>query len=118
MNCEYCGKSFATKGSLARHQGGGQHLVSGQARKWLAAHADAQILDVRTADEFVGGALPGAINLHIGDDDFDLQAARLDRDRPLFVYCANGRRSRHALVRLQALGFEEICHLDGGLRSW
>jgi rhodanese-related sulfurtransferase len=95
-----------------------ENLDSAQARKWLAAHADAQILDVRTAGEFAGGALTGAINLPVGDDDFDLQAARLDRARPLFLYCASGMRSRRALARLKALGFAEIGHLDGGLLSW
>jgi rhodanese-related sulfurtransferase len=95
-----------------------ENLDSAQARKWLAAHADAQILDVRTAGEFAGGALTGAINLPVGDDDFDLQAARLDRARPLFLYCASGMRSRRALACLKALGFAEIGHLDGGLLSW
>jgi rhodanese-related sulfurtransferase len=95
-----------------------ENLDSAQARKWLVAHADAQILDVRTAGEFAGGALPGAINFPVGNDDFDQRAAQLDRNRPLFVYCASGVRSRQALLRLKALGFGELGHLDGGLRSW
>ncbi len=95
-----------------------ENLDAAQARAWLAAHADAQIVDVRTTGEFAGGALPGAINLPVGDDDFDLRAGRLDRTRPLFVYCASGMRSRRALARLKALGFRELGHLDGGLRSW
>jgi rhodanese-related sulfurtransferase len=56
--------------------------------------------------------------LPVGNDDFDLRAAQLDRNRPLFVYCASGVRSRRALLRLKALGFGELGHLDGGLRSW
>lgn len=38
--------------------------------------------------------------------------------KPLLFYCENGYKSLSALSYLNALGFENISHLDGGLASW
>ena len=55
----------------------------------------------------------------LGDAEFEAKVrAQFDPARPVFVYCASGMRSRRALPRLQAIGFGEIGHLDGGYHSW
>jgi rhodanese-related sulfurtransferase len=76
------------------------------------------VLDVRSDKEFAGGALPGAVNLSLGDAVFDEKAGALDRSRPVLVYCAGGFRSRQAVERLKAMGFQDIRHLHRGYLSW
>jgi rhodanese-related sulfurtransferase len=46
----------------------------------------AQLVDVLGADEFEHDHLPGAINIPLKRLDAS-SAARLDRNRPLLVYC-------------------------------
>jgi rhodanese-related sulfurtransferase len=46
----------------------------------------AQLVDVLGADEFEHDHLPGAINIPLKQLDAST-AARLDRDRPVLVYC-------------------------------
>jgi len=46
----------------------------------------AQLLDVLAADEFERDHLPGAINIPLKQLDAT-SAARLDRNRPVVVYC-------------------------------
>jgi rhodanese-related sulfurtransferase len=46
----------------------------------------AQLLDVLAADEFEHDHLPGAINIPLKQLDAT-SAARLDRNRPVVVYC-------------------------------
>jgi len=46
----------------------------------------AQLVDVLAADEFAQDHLPGAINIPLKQLDAT-SAARLDRNRPVLVYC-------------------------------
>ena len=94
------------------------NLDAKEARTWLRSHPDTRILDVRSADEFSNGALPGAVNISIGDPGFDQKVSALDRQQPVLVYCAGGFRSRKAVERLKTLGFENIQHLHRGYMSW
>ncbi|MEP6670342.1 MAG: rhodanese-like domain-containing protein [Chthoniobacter sp.] len=88
------------------------------ARELLQTQTDAQVLDVRSRKEFAGGAVPGAINVSLGDATFRERVADLDRTRPVLVYCAGGFRSRKAVEVLRALGFQSIYHLHRGYHSW
>lgn len=95
-----------------------RNLSAGEANAWLRENPETQVLDVRSAREFSGGALPGAVNISIGDDDFPAKAGALDRTRPVLVYCAGGFRSRKAVETLKRLGFENIQHIHRGYMSW
>lgn len=79
---------------------------------------DVQLVDVRTADEFAEGHLPNAINIDINGDEFELQTAKLDKEKPVMVYCKMGGRSAKAASKLKEQGFKNITDLDGGITSW
>ena len=76
------------------------------------------LLDVRTEDEFRQGHLPGAKSLNYYSDDFKAQLAKLDKDKPVLVYCAVGGRSRATTGMLASLGFKKVYDLEGGIRAW
>ena len=94
------------------------NLHAAEAAAFLRDHPDTQVLDVRSPHEFAAGALPGAVNVSVGDPEFDRKVGALDRSRPVLVYCAGGSRSRKAVPRLKALDFETIRHLHRGYLSW
>ncbi|MGF1534510.1 MAG: rhodanese-like domain-containing protein [Bernardetiaceae bacterium] len=79
---------------------------------------DVQLLDVRTPQEFAVGHLPKAINNNIASPSFVDQAQKLDKNRPVFVYCKTGVRSHQAARELEKLGFREIYDMAGGLVVW
>lgn len=79
---------------------------------------NAQMLDVRTPDEFGKGHIEGADNINWNDKSFAEKVAKLDKDKPLFVYCLAGGRSAAAVKKLNELGFKEIFDLEGGILSW
>lgn len=76
------------------------------------------VLDVRTAQKVAGGTLPGAVNIDFFAPDFTKQLGRLDKTRPVFVYCAVGGRSSQAAQQLQQAGFKTIYNLSGGMQAW
>ena len=63
--------------------------------------ANAVLLDVREADEFRSGHLPGAVNVPLSG----IGRITVPKDRPLFVYCLRGSRSKRAVKALLRMGY-------------
>jgi rhodanese-related sulfurtransferase len=72
------------------------------------------LLDVRTAEEFAAGAIPGSVNVPL-----DSMREELDRmgDGPFVVYCEVGQRGHTATALMQELGMRAR-NLDGGYQTW
>ncbi|MBR7146742.1 MAG: rhodanese-like domain-containing protein [Oscillospiraceae bacterium] len=73
----------------------------------------ALLLDVRGADEYAEGHLPGSVNVAI--QRFGTLTAA--KDTPIFVYCLSGARSRRAAALLTKLGYTDV-HDIGGLMGY
>jgi thioredoxin len=84
----------------------------------IAATPNAQILDVRTPEEYVSGHIDNAANVNWNGTDFVAKAAALDKTKPVFVYCKSGGRSKQAAAKLEELGFTTIYELQGGMLKW
>lgn len=74
---------------------------------------DRLLIDVRTAEEFAAGALPGA--QRIGHEEIAAQIASLapDLDTPIVLYCRSGRRSALAEAGLRDLGYRNLINAGG-----
>ncbi len=64
----------------------------------------AQLVDVRSIDEFNSGHASYAINLPLDD----LDTSRLDKTKSVFVYCASGGRSEMATRALSQQNFDAV----------
>ena len=78
----------------------------------------AQILDVRTPEEYNAEHINNAINVNWNSDDFVSKANKYDKSKPVFVYCLSGGRSAKAAAKLEELGFTTIYDLQGGILKW
>lgn len=84
----------------------------------LITNTDVQLVDVRTPAEFAQGHIADALLIDFKAADFDaLCAERLDKARPVAIYCRSGKRSAAAAQRLVAAGFE-VYNLQGGILEW
>ncbi len=72
------------------------------------------LVDVRSQEEFVAGAIPGAVHLPL--DVLRDRHADLPQDR-LVVHCQAGQRGFTAARLLTQLG-HDVANLDGGYRTW
>ena len=77
--------------------------------------AGAVLLDVRTAEEYTGGHIPGSVNVPLGKLEGVDQIAK--KDTPLFVYCYSGARSASAAAELEGNGYESVRNI-GGIGGW
>ena len=78
------------------------------------------ILDVRRADEFASGHIPGAVNLAnevIGEDDAVVEAVLPDRNQLILVYCRSGNRSKQSSQKLADMGYTNVIEF-GGIQDW
>jgi rhodanese-related sulfurtransferase len=73
------------------------------------------LVDVRTADEYKGGHIPGSINISV--QDLSAKLNKIPKDKPVVVYCRSGSRSASAAQMLLSAGYSEVYDL-GGLMDW
>ena len=77
-----------------------------------------QLVDVRTAEEYMEGHIPGSLNINVKDEQFASCADDLlDKGKDVAVYCRSGRRSRTAAELLVKKGFK-VYNLDKGILNW
>ncbi len=82
------------------------------------ADMGAQIVDVRTPEEFAEGHIARAVNIDVSGANFLEKAeAKLDKSKPVALYCRSGKRSAKAARILSRKGFDVI-NLDGGIIAW
>lgn len=88
--------------------------------EWEKLRKDPQVvvLDVRTAEEFAEGHMPGAVNLDIRGGKFAETLAGLDKSKTYLVHCAVGGRSAKACGQMDGLKFEKVVNLSGGITAW
>ena len=75
------------------------------------------ILDVRTASEFAGGHIPGAINIPNETIGTDAIPQLPNKNQLILVYCRSGNRSKQASEKLVKLGYTNIVEF-GGIIDW
>lgn len=94
------------------------NTIDVQALKMELANGGVQLVDVRTPQEWSTGHIEGAKHIDWFSDDFKAEAGKLDRDKPVRLYCAVGGRSEDARVLLREMGFKDVLDLEGGMNAW
>lgn len=84
----------------------------------LSSTPGAQLVDVRTPGEYNDGHLKGALNINYQGDSFTEEVSKLDKSKPVFVYCQMGGRSAEACNYMSNQGFTEIYDMENGFKSW
>ncbi len=96
---------------------GYKQITMSEAVKMMETEKNYIILDVRRADEFAEGHIPGAINVaneSIGTAEIPELP---DKSQLILVYCRSGRRSKEASEKLVKLGYTNIVEF-GGILDW
>ena len=92
-------------------------VISPKAFKTKMSQPLVTLLDVRTSGEYKSGHLEKAANIDINNNQFEAQCNKLDKAKPVLVYCFSGARSHRAAEMLRRKGFK-VHELDGGIEAW
>lgn len=83
------------------------------------------LVDIREAEEVAAtGTIDTAIHAPRGMIEFYADPASLyhrgefDPKRRVILFCASSGRSALAVKSLQSLGYDNVAHLDGGVKAW
>lgn len=78
------------------------------------------LIDVREADEFAAGHLPGAILVPRGLLEFKLSGtpALSGRDLKVVLYCKTSGRAALAAHTMQSMGYLNVTSIAGGFDAW
>jgi molybdopterin/thiamine biosynthesis adenylyltransferase/rhodanese-related sulfurtransferase len=75
-------------------------------------------VDVREADEWQEGHLPGAVHVPRGNLESRIENVVPDKTQPVVLYCASAARSAFAAKTLEELGYTDVHSLAGGFTDW
>lgn len=93
-------------------------LISPQEMQEISQMEDVQLIDVRTPEEYDEGYIEGFQNIDFFSDTFSQEIEKLDKTKPVIVYCRSGRRSADCAKQLEEKGFVKVYDLEGGIAKW
>jgi len=86
--------------------------------KHLYATKAEQLIDVRTPQEFAKYHIQSAQNIDFRNPNFKKEIEKLDKTKPVLIYCLSGARSKSALSAFREAGFTTVYDLSGGINAW
>jgi thioredoxin 1 len=75
------------------------------------------IIDVRTPEEYESGHITNSVNVDYNAPDFGTNAAKISKEKTVYIYCRSGARSARAATMMRAQGYKVI-ELQGGIIRW
>ena len=76
------------------------------------------LLDVRTPKETSQGMIPGATEIDFYNTGFRKNVSKVEKGKPIIIYCRTGVRSVKAAYILDSLGYTDLYNLKGGYKAW
>lgn len=94
------------------------NLISAEAAQTLLQNENIQLIDIRTPKEFNEARIENAQNIDFLSSTFADNIKKLNKEKPILIYCRSGRRSAKSIKKLLEAGFTEIYDLEGGIIKW
>ncbi|WP_394920120.1 ATP-binding protein [uncultured Robinsoniella sp.] len=76
---------------------------------------DRVIIDIRSRDDFEKETIPGAVNIPL--DGFQVSQLDMNQEKPIYILCHTGERSKDVVDALQLAGYQAF-NIEGGYRSY
>jgi len=93
-------------------------VVSPEEMQTLLKLDDVQFVDVRTPKEHSEGYINGSQNIDFKSPTFDTDILKLNKNKPVILYCKSGGRSAKCSRKMKDAGFTKIYDLQGGISKW
>lgn len=102
------------------HSGFSQTVVNVNATKFneLLQSGRGVTLDVRTPQEYSRGHIANSTLIELSDKELVKKLSLLQKDKPVYLYCLSGSRSRVLANYMIKNGFSQVYNLQQGLIDW
>lgn len=81
-------------------------------------NADITIVDVRTPEEVIKGAVKGSVSIPLDQLETDIESKIPNKNQIIYLYCLSGSRSEVAADLLTNLGYTQAFSMSNGLLMW
>lgn len=110
VSCIFSGCSDKTEGEI--------NLVTAEEMQAIMEMEDVHLVDVRSAKERENGFIKSSQNIDFNSPTFEADIEKLDKSKPVILYCRSGRRSAECAEILIDAGFVKVYDLKGGMTQW
>jgi len=93
-------------------------VVTAEEMQELSQLENVQLVDVRTPEEYKEGYITDFQNINYLSPTFEKEIEKLDKSKPVIVYCKSGDRSAKCAAKMKEKGFIKVYELDGGIAKW
>ena len=101
-----------------------ENLTPAQVQQEVAA-GNATLIDIRDGEELKqNGKIAGSVHASRGmlefyaDPTLPYHKPEFKKDKRIILHCASGGRSALAASTLREMGYENVAHMDGGMKAW
>jgi len=118
ISCLLLAISFTTSCIDSKIDNAEVKLVTAEEMKSILELEDVQLVDVRSEKEFEEEHIVNSQNIDFNSPTFDEDISKLDKEKPVILYCKGGTRSAKCAKKLKEAGFEKVYDLEGGISKW
>ncbi|APY07739.1 thioredoxin [Winogradskyella sp. J14-2] len=118
ISCLLIAINFGTSCVDSKIQDTEVKLVTAEEMQSILELEDVQLVDVRTPKEHNKERIANSQNIDYNSPTFDEDISKLDKAKPVILYCKGGKRSAKCAKKLKEAGFEKVYDLDGGISKW
>lgn len=92
-----------------------RQIAPGTLKEWIKSGKDFLLIDVRQDWEREAYNIGGR---HIPFEEVLAHQSEISKEKDVVLYCEKGIRSSIVIQRLEALGFDNLYNLSGGMKAW
>ena len=93
--------------------------ISGKSWNKLISNKETLVVDARKPFEYDVGTFKNSINPNIQNfRDFPKYLKKIDKAKPVAMFCTGGIRCEKSTAYLKENGFDEVYHLEGGILKY
>lgn len=76
------------------------------------------LVDVRTVNEYKQAHIKGSVNIDWYNRTFEVEIQKLDKTKPILIYCRSGNRTSKTKFAMLGMGFQKVYNLKHGVNDW
>ena len=103
---------------MLKHAKASADAVDVETARALIGGGKAAVIDVRSAEKYEAGHLPGAVNIPLASLGASIDRLPKDHDRAVLMVCDRGNISANGMLYLKSLGYTNVKSLSGGTNAW
>lgn len=93
-------------------------IVTPEEMQQISQIEDVQLIDASTSKEFKEDYIENFQNIDYLSPNFDQEIEKLDKTKPVLVYCKSKNLNSKCVAKMKEKGFVKVYDLDSDIAKW